>query len=109
MSQGHDTSDSEDEKKGPFMAKLSFADKKGSSNRRKRRRVGNAFGLKIVCFSDVTNISTLLFIVEKSGDPNIQYKNISQRRRRYLDDFYTTLVDSRYVCLYPSFTVLILL
>jgi hypothetical protein len=41
MSQGHDTSDSEEEKKGPFMAKLSFADKKGSSNRRKRRRVGN--------------------------------------------------------------------
>ena len=33
--------DSEEEKKGPFMAKLSFADKKGSSNRRKRRRVGN--------------------------------------------------------------------
>ena len=42
-------------------------------------------------------MSTFLFVVEKSGDPNIQYKNISQRRRRYLDDFYTTLVDSRYV------------
>ena len=34
-------------------------------------------------------------VVEKSGDPNIQYKNISKRRRKYFSDLYTTLVDSR--------------
>ena len=33
-------------------------------------------------------------VVEKSGDPNIQYKNISKRRRKYLSDLFTTLVDS---------------
>ena len=35
-------------------------------------------------------------VVEKSGEPNIQYKNISKRRRKYFSDLYTTLVDSRY-------------
>jgi hypothetical protein len=34
-------------------------------------------------------------VVEKNGEPNVQYKNISERRRRYISDFYTTLVDSR--------------
>lgn len=33
-------------------------------------------------------------VVEKNGDCNVQYKNISKRRRRYLTDIYTTLVDS---------------
>ena len=36
-------------------------------------------------------------VVEKSGEPNIQYKNISKRRRKYFSDLYTTLVDSRYL------------
>lgn len=36
-------------------------------------------------------------VVEKDGDPNIQYKNISKRRRRYISDFYTTLVDSSWI------------
>lgn len=34
-------------------------------------------------------------IVEKDGDANIQYKNISKKRRKYISDLYTTLVDSR--------------
>jgi hypothetical protein len=34
-------------------------------------------------------------VVEKDGEPNVQYKNVSERRRRYISDFYTTLVDSR--------------
>ena len=34
-------------------------------------------------------------IVEKNGNCNIQYKNISKKRRRYIKDLYTTLVDSR--------------
>lgn len=34
-------------------------------------------------------------VVEKDGDANIQYKNISKRRRKYISDLYTTLVDSR--------------
>ncbi len=33
-------------------------------------------------------------VVEKDGDPNIQYKNISKKRRRYILDLFTTLVDS---------------
>ena len=36
-------------------------------------------------------------MVEKSGDPNIQYKNISKRRRKYLSDLFTTLVDSTWM------------
>ena len=36
-------------------------------------------------------------VVEKSGDPNIQYKNISKRRRKYLSDLFTTLVDSSWI------------
>lgn len=32
-------------------------------------------------------------VVEKDGDPNIQYKNISKRRRKYFSDLFTTLVD----------------
>ena len=39
-------------------------------------------------------------VVEKSGHPNIQYKNISKRRRKYFSDLYTTLVDSRYLNLF---------
>ena len=35
-------------------------------------------------------------VVDKAGEPNIQYKNISKRRRKYISDLYTTLVDSRY-------------
>jgi len=34
-------------------------------------------------------------VVEKDGATNVRYKNISERRRRYISDFYTTLVDSR--------------
>ena len=34
-------------------------------------------------------------VVEKDGEPNVEYKNVSERRRRYISDFYTTLVDSR--------------
>ena len=69
-----DPDSDEENNDSPFMAKIISADKKGSTRRKKRRRV-----------------------VEKDGSTNIQYKNISKRRRRYLDDFYTTLVDSRYV------------
>ena len=36
-------------------------------------------------------------VVEKNGDPNIQYKNISHKRRKYLDDIYTTLIDSSWM------------
>ena len=72
-----DPDSDEENNDSPFMAKIISADKKGSTRRKKRRRV-----------------------VEKDGSTNIQYKNISKRRRRYLDDFYTTLVDSRYVPTY---------
>uniref|UniRef100_A0A0K2U9Y5 ATPsensitive inward rectifier potassium channel 12like [Bombyx mori] n=1 Tax=Lepeophtheirus salmonis TaxID=72036 RepID=A0A0K2U9Y5_LEPSM len=33
-------------------------------------------------------------VMEKNGTPNIRYKNVSERRRRYIIDFYTTLIDS---------------
>eukprot|EP00095_Tigriopus_kingsejongensis_P006162 maker-scaffold40_size501252-snap-gene-2.14 protein:Tk06162 transcript:maker-scaffold40_size501252-snap-gene-2.14-mRNA-1 annotation:"hypothetical protein DAPPUDRAFT_311738" len=33
-------------------------------------------------------------VCEKGGDANVQYKNISKKKRRYLTDIYTTLVDS---------------
>ena len=34
-------------------------------------------------------------VCEKSGNANVQYKNVSEKRRRYVSDIYTTLVDSR--------------
>lgn len=45
--------------------------------------------------SDVEKSERKRRVVEKNGDTNVQYKNISERRRRYISDFYTTLVDSR--------------
>ena len=33
-------------------------------------------------------------VCEKNGDANVSYKNISEKRRRYVSDIYTTLVDS---------------
>ena len=33
---------------------------------------------------------------EKDGDANVKYKNVSEKRRRYVVDLYTTLVDSRW-------------
>lgn len=36
-------------------------------------------------------------ITEKNGLANVTYKNISKRRRKYVSDLYTTLVDSRYL------------
>eukprot|EP00096_Caligus_rogercresseyi_P010305 TRINITY_DN3706_c0_g1_i1.p1 TRINITY_DN3706_c0_g1~~TRINITY_DN3706_c0_g1_i1.p1 ORF type:complete len:641 (+),score=130.17 TRINITY_DN3706_c0_g1_i1:55-1977(+) len=35
-------------------------------------------------------------VMEKNGTPNIRYKNVSERRRRYISDFYTTLIDSNW-------------
>lgn len=32
--------------------------------------------------------------VEKGGHTNVQYKNISKRRRRFISDIYTTMVDA---------------
>ncbi len=34
-------------------------------------------------------------VCEKDGVANVKYKNISEKRRRYVVDIYTTLVDSR--------------
>ena len=33
-------------------------------------------------------------VCEKDGTANVKYKNISEKRRRYVYDIYTTLVDS---------------
>ena len=33
-------------------------------------------------------------IVRKGGLTNVTYKNISKKRRRYISDLYTTLLDS---------------
>ncbi len=33
-------------------------------------------------------------VCEKNGVANVKYKNISEKRRRYISDIYTTLVDS---------------
>jgi queuine/archaeosine tRNA-ribosyltransferase len=33
-------------------------------------------------------------VCEKDGTANVKYKNISEKRRRYLRDIFTTLVDS---------------
>ena len=33
-------------------------------------------------------------VCEKNGMANVTYKNISERKRRYLTDIYTTLVDA---------------
>lgn len=38
-------------------------------------------------------------IVHKSGITNIQHRNVHHRRRRYLADLYTTLLDSSWECL----------
>ncbi len=34
-------------------------------------------------------------VCEKDGDANVKYKNVSEKKRRYVVDLYTTLVDSR--------------
>ena len=47
--------------------------------------------------SKSTRVSQKCRVVDKSGYPNIQYKNISKRRRKYFSDLFTTLVDSRYL------------
>ena len=36
-------------------------------------------------------------VVEKKGNCNIEYKQISKRRRRFITDAYTTLIDSRLI------------
>ena len=36
-------------------------------------------------------------VVEKRGVCNIEYKQISKKRRRFITDAYTTLIDSTYV------------
>ena len=33
-------------------------------------------------------------VCQKNGTPNVKYKNVSERKRRYIFDIYTTLVDS---------------
>ena len=35
-------------------------------------------------------------VCEKDGTANVKYKNVSEKRRRYFSDIYTTLVDSRW-------------
>jgi len=35
-------------------------------------------------------------VCEKSGAANVKYKNVSEKRRRYVIDLYTTLIDSRF-------------
>ncbi len=34
-------------------------------------------------------------VCAKDGDANVTYKNVSEKRRRYVIDIYTTLVESR--------------
>ena len=51
--------------------------------------------------SKSARVSQKCRVVDKSGYPNIQYKNISKRRRKYFSDLFTTLVDSRYLQFYP--------
>lgn len=44
-------------------------------------------------------------VCEKGGDANVKYKNISKKKRRYLTDIYTTLVDSSWglsLCLFAG-------
>jgi hypothetical protein len=36
-------------------------------------------------------------VTDKNGFANVTYKNVSQKRRRYFSDIYTTLVDSTWV------------
>jgi hypothetical protein len=36
-------------------------------------------------------------VVLKDGSTNVKYKNISKRRRRYISDFYTTLLDASWL------------
>jgi hypothetical protein len=70
-------SDSDSEEKTNLMAKIiPFSSYAGGANAKKHH-----------------NPDKRRRVVEKDGDPNIQYKNISKRRRKYISDLFTTLVD----------------
>ncbi len=36
-------------------------------------------------------------VCDKDGSANVKYRNVSEKRRRYIWDLYTTLVDAEYV------------